>query len=335
MLTLSDDLKQYYNLGDAYVGQNVTYSVTINTVNDGDTVSETIYHGQLYYMKPSYLYFKDIIWPYVVDNSWFIPGQNPKFYNGTYEFTVTISFSTGTSYTTDTIRAVTDIPTVSITPIPSILPIFSSDSEFFFAWLCPYDSTSITWSSAVDYMSNTHDITDDPIGHFNCTGSYMITAGLVPYDYSHSSIKSLWVYNRTEPSESKRVAVYDDHSRYFLIWITRDNDYMCRPFCKRYDLKENVSTSYITTYDDRNIPYQKSSEYQWTLNSDWLTYNEHNVYESLMTSQYVYLYDNETGKRYPVNVTDSEWTHKNEQNNKKPFNLTVTVQLNQKQTLIY
>lgn len=335
MLTLSDDLKQYYNLGDTYVGQNVTYSVTINTVNDGNTVSETIYHGQLYYMKPSYLYFKDIIWPYVVDNSWFIPGQNPTFYNGTYEFTVTISFSTGTSYTTDTIRAVTDIPTVPTTPIPSILPIFSSDSEFFFAWLCPYDSTSITWSSAIDYMSNTHEIMDDPIGHFNCTGSYMITSGLVPYDYSHSSIKSLWVYNSADSSESKRIAVYDDHSRYFLIWITRDNDYMCRPFCKRYDLKENVSTSYITTYDDRNIPYQKSSEYQWILNSDWLTYNEHNVYESLMISQYVYLYDNETGKRYPVNVTNSEWAHKNEQNNKKPFNLTVTVQLNQKQTLIY
>ena len=100
-------------------------------------------------------------------------------------------------------------------------------------------------------------------------------------------------------------------------------------------MNETVNTEYITTMDDRQVPYLKSSDYKWELNSDWLTYDEQNMYESLLVSQYVYLYDNETGKRLLVNVVNSDWQHKNIQNTKKPFNLTVTVQLDHKENIIY
>ena len=290
-------------------------------------------------MKPSYLYYKDIILPYIVDNQWFNPDNfNPKkFHSGTYDFTVTVSFSTGTSYVSDTIRAITEIPTVVTSPICSVLPVFSKNSEFFFGWLCPYTQTNLIRSDYKDKMNTSLSpfVTSSNTGHYNYTATGMINSGLVPYNETYSYIKSLWIYGNGSTDEPKKVAEFDDHSRYFLIWITRDNDYMCRPFCKRYDLKESVETSYRVDVNNHSIPYQKSSEFEWTLNSDWLTYNEHNVYESLMISQYVYLYDNETEKLFPVNITDSKWSHKNEQNNKKPFNLTVTAKLNQKSNLIY
>ena len=110
---------------------------------------------------------------------------------------------------------------------------------------------------------------------------------------------------------------------------------MCRPFCKKSTLNESVSTSYITTVNGQKKPYMKNLKFKWTLNSDWLTYNEHNVYESLLISPIVYLYDYDNDKRYVVNVTNAEWTEKNSKNNKKPFNMTVTVEMADEKNIIY
>lgn len=339
MLTLSDELKIYYDLDSSYKGQNVSYTLAINP-DDDQSESITVYQGQIYYMNPAYLYYKDIILPYVTDYSWLknLP-QHVNYTSGIFEFTVTVNFSNGSAYTTDTIQAITTVPTVVSERIPSVLPIkVSEDSEFFFGWLAPTVSTRIYRGVDTDspYVNYGHlESLDNPgTGHMTCKYNWGDYTATNPIQYGKSYCESLWRY--TLDGTYTKIAEYDEHnSRFYLIWITRDNDYMCRPFCQRYDLKESVSTSYMTSLTDHNVPYIKSSDFKWTLNSDWLTYSEHNVYESLLISPVVYLYDNETGKLFAVNVTNSEWTEKNSQNNRKPFNLTVSVQLDQKQNLTY
>lgn len=339
MLTLSDDLKINYDLGDSYIGQNVTYEVRLNA-NEESTL---IYAGQIYYMKPSNLYFKDIVTPYVVDYKWLADPDsklNPSdnIFKVIDTFTVTVNFSTGKSYTSETIKNATTIPTVSIPHIPSIIPYFSKDSEFLLAVNARENLGEIMISQYTKPVILSNTLLKIPTGYirtFNAKQLY--NNSLSPEWMDTTQTSYLLNTDGTTDGECEVIAYYDREncSRFFLMWITRDNGFLCRPFCKKSTLTESVDTQYITTLDDRQVPYLKSSNFKWELNSDWLTYDEHNAYESLLISPIVYLYDSETGKRFRVTVTNSEWIERNSQNNKKPFNLTVTVQLDHKENITY
>lgn len=339
MLTLSDDLKINYDLGDSYIGQNVTYEVRLNA-NEESTL---IYAGQIYYMKPSNLYFKDIVTPYVVDYKWLAdpdsklnPSDNKFKVIDT--FTVTVNFSTGKSYTSETIKNATTIPTVSIPHIPSIIPYFSKDSEFLLAVNARESLGEIMISQYPKPVILSNTLLKIPTGYIRTfTAKQLYNNSLSPEWMDTTQTSYLLNTDGTTDGECEVIAYYDREncSRFFLMWITRDNDFLCRPFCKKSTLTESIDTQFITTLDDRQVPYLKSSNFQWELNSDWLTYDEHNAYESMLISPIVYLYDSETGKRFRVTVTNSEWTERNSQNNKKPFNLTVTVQLDHKENITY
>lgn len=306
MYTLSDEIKIHIDYLDTATGTTVAYELYID--------SDLIYKGTLYYTGPTDIYIKDIVESWVTDYSWFGKAGHT---NGYYSFKVNAKFSTGDEFESDTIENRTEIPTVTLTYIPSILPKRPSE-EFFFGWLCPTHNTVISTSNSTsdaiyDWMETT-------------TGHRVVTkwneVGITP------------LYRLT--NKAQKIAIEDTHdSRFYLLWITRDNDYLCRPFCKKSTLNESIETSYISTLTNQKRPHLRNSTYKWTLNSDWLTYNEHNVYESLMISPVVYLYDNESGKMYRVNITNGEWVEKNANNNKKPFNMTVTAELADEKIITY
>lgn len=137
-------------------------------------------------------------------------------------------------------------------------------------------------------------------------------------------------------NEDKTLAIIDyDPAEYYLMWVNRHGAVQCQPFCRKNTLNENITSSYITTLTNESVNSHKSVEFTWTLNSHWLTYNEHGEFESLLVSKYVWLYDVKMGWFYPVNVTDSKWSYKNPNNNKRPFNLTVNVKSSQTQNIVY
>lgn len=338
MLTLSDDLRIKYDLGDSYIGQNVTYEVRLNANGE----STLIYTGQIYYMKPSYLYFKDIVIPYVVDYKWFADpdsklNNSDNIFKVIDTFSVTINFSTGRSYTSDTIKNATTIPTVSIPHIPSIIPDFKENSGFLFA-INARDNLGQIIISAYPRPQGQASTIVIPTGYIRTfTAKQLYAQSLTPEWFDTTQINYMLNTDGATSRGFEVIAYYDREncSRFFLMWITRDNGFLCRPFCKKSTLTESVDTQFITTLDDRQVPYLKSSNFKFELNSDWLTYDEHNAYEALLVSPIVYLYDHETGERHRVTVTNSEWTERNSQNNKKPFNLTVTVQLDHKENITY
>ena len=125
----------------------------------------------------------------------------------------------------------------------------------------------------------------------------------------------------------------DNPADYYVMWINRLGMWQSQPMNAKWEMKEKVTTDSITTVNNETIPYSKNSEFSWTLNTDWLTYDEHDEFESLLTSKYVYLYNTKTYKGEYVNITDSNWTFKNGVNTKKPFNLTVNLTKSMNQTI--
>jgi hypothetical protein len=90
-------------------------------------------------------------------------------------------------------------------------------------------------------------------------------------------------------------------------------------------MKETVKTDNLTTIYNETIPYHKTTQFSWTLNSEWLTVKEHDEFESILTSKYLLLYNTKTWQGYYVNATDTNWTFRNHTNTKKPFNLTINL----------
>ena len=133
-----------------------------------------------------------------------------------------------------------------------------------------------------------------------------------------------------------KVVAYVDRepADYYISWINRFGTWQCQPMCAKWEMTEKVTTESITTVRNETIPHTTTSEYSWTLNSHWLNYAEHEEFESLLHSKYIYLYSPKYNEGHFVNITDSNWTFKNEVNTKKPFNLTVNLTKSQKQNVI-
>lgn len=140
-------------------------------------------------------------------------------------------------------------------------------------------------------------------------------------------------YDKTQPF-SKVCDIDLCMAEFYLCWINRYGTYQCQPFHKKWEMKESVTTSNRATVYNEIVPYHKTTEFTWTLNSDWLSYKEHDEFESLLTSKYVFLYNTKTQEGHYVNVTDSDWTFRNATNTKRPFNLTINVSKVQKNNIV-
>lgn len=132
------------------------------------------------------------------------------------------------------------------------------------------------------------------------------------------------------------IAEYDTcNADYYLIWCDRTGGYQCQPFSKNSTLTEDIATSTLINSYDEERPYLKSITNKWTLNSDWLSFDEYQAYESIFTSPYTYLFDTKFNELTPVICTDKTWSEKTNKNTKKPFNLKITVTENRKQNILY
>lgn len=124
-------------------------------------------------------------------------------------------------------------------------------------------------------------------------------------------------------------------SRYYLIWMDRTGAYQCQRFNKKVTHSENITNTNIINYLDEMRPVVKGVKDSWVVNSDWLSEREYKCYESIFVSPYVYLYDTETDEGYWVNIANKSWTEKTNKNDKKPYNLSLTLESNRDQKIIY
>lgn len=132
------------------------------------------------------------------------------------------------------------------------------------------------------------------------------------------------------------VAQIDDcYSRYYLQWQDRMGGFQSQPFNDKYTYSENFETETLTDYQGRKRLSNVGVTGKFKINTDWLSEELYPYYESIFTSPLLFLYDTKEDTRYSVLVTDSDYTEKTFNNQKRLFNLTLNLKLNNKQNIVY
>lgn len=368
---LSDPL--YVDVMTSYMIGNVDYHVDIKPVGKSDDDYETVYNGAFYSTGKSTtrLHLDDIINSYTDDYQWFKDRTFPAtdntadVYKNTYidvrvvvDFGATVGqqkyyiYNIINGYLTpnmehelifDVVADDTVYPLslfgYNITPHIPYTTKFWTDDGMQQSFNLPVklfvnsDVDRLTISTVNPSGATIASTTRNPMGYalmgvnLSPSGNMIITNLINSEGYTISAS-----YNTSEET----IAVIDyEPAEYYLMWINRHGAIQCQPFCKKNTVSESVSTSYINSLTNEATPSNKTVEYNWTLNSHWLTYDEHNEFESLLTSKYVWLYDTARGWNTLVNVADSKWTYKNTKHHNRPFNMTVNLKAAQNQNITY
>lgn len=345
---LSDQIYADIVLDSVYINSNVVYTVSIRPMGASDSEWTVVYNGSIYYTGKTKVYVNDIIEPYMNDYKWIsniedstdFTADNIKYTFIEVKLTITNTeivisdilsayinptMTRKEAFDVDngTINGLYDYGTGVIPRIPSKMPDFRLPVRL----LCSDNTVTLGY-----YTDGNVDATDIRTIQTDTT--------VVPLDITESDTavcqnENIILYVATDKGSSPIAVVDTEPAEYYLTWINRYGATQCQPFCKKNTLKETVTSSYITSMTDRSTPFNRLVDYTWTLNSHWLTYPEHDEFESLLTSKYVWIYDTKTKQYHSVNVVDSNWEYKNSLNNNKLFNLTVNVTKSTKQNINY
>ena len=362
---LNDKISISFTLTDDELNTYVPYTVEMKPAGVRDGNYKTIYNGSIYYTGQTVLQLNDIIATHMDDYNWFkqlsmpILNKSSSYVRGTIvDVRVTFTTTNSTSehiiynivngylphnlirersfdwYADDPfMKAVVSYgynvtPRIPFTPVSTHTGVsdnFKFPAKFFInQWIT---NVAICVIHPGDIKATVMALNSVSNPAFGCNIS----------PTNLTAIKSEGCYIAAESAgEIIKLADVDyKPSEYYLMWINRHGAIQCQPFCKKNTVSESISTSYINSMTDESIICNKTIEHNWTLNSHWLNYNEHNEFESLLTSKYIWLYDTNVYRYHLVNIADSKWTYKNPKNNKKPFNLTVNLKSAQQQNILY
>lgn len=206
----------------------------------------------------------------------------------------------------------------------SLSLIFSDDKNFTAYRINNYDWLPVTFSNLEVGQHITFNFTPQVVEH----GTWSINNQSIPipFDAMPTQIEIAGDY----------VAQIDNcYTRYYLQWQDRMGGFQSQPFNDKYTYSESFETETLTDYQGRKRLSNVGVTGKFKINTDWIKEDLYPYYESIFTSPVLFLYDTKEDKRYSVLVTDSEYTEKTFSNQKKLFNLTLNLELNNKQNIVY
>ena len=139
----------------------------------------------------------------------------------------------------------------------------------------------------------------------------------------------------TEDETSREIAVFDEcYKRYYLFWQDRFGGYQSQAF--------NDYTTYSETFDvtetQNYINERKKSFIQiqpkWKLNSGWISEDIYPLYESILVSPILLMYDSKEDRLYEV-IVNTNYTEKTYRSEKKLLNLNLDLEGTTKQNITY
>ena len=367
---LSEPITLKFKLPDSYTGQNVTY-----TVYDYQSATTVYTGSVYVTGEEQTLYLNDIIYTLMDDYKWFInpvSGKMPRArvwtglriqFDNTHNYIVSsILNATRRPNAVDKYQPIDDdvhelvsfnnwgtgvlprLPKLQTLGTPNLfgavmiaysIPVWEDNSNFDLALLDEHLNIATVRTLGSEFINSN----SDGCTCYCCGNDFFYSIN----NYFKGAMQDatgcrLVVYGDNEDpfEDAHELWKFDDEpADYYISWINRYGAWQCQPINAKHELKEKVTTNSIVTLSNETVPYAKSSEFTWTLNTDWLTYDEHDEFESILSSKYVYLYNTKTNEGHYVTVTDSNWTFRNSVNTKKPFNLTLNVTKSYKQTIIF
>jgi len=140
---------------------------------------------------------------------------------------------------------------------------------------------------------------------------------------------SLWLDTDTGITKITKIAelLPKCQSDYYLSWIDRTGGWNCQPFDGRYDFSEQFKTETTTNLFNERRPMRKELSGKWSLNTKFLTEADYQMYESILWSKYLYLYDVRNDKGFYVIVTNTTYNEKLFKNEKSLFTFGVEVEM--------
>lgn len=367
---LNEPIILYFTLPTSYTGKNVTYTVTdVNTdkvIYTGE-IYATGQPQQLYLNDIIYLTTDTYDWFRNDSNTY---KQSMLIVGAPIISDIKITFDGSINYTINDIvhgytypnatggpQTVADNEIGTVNAWTGILPrlpkltdpgALTPQNDFFAMFTLPYTSTTASRPDAF-MQFRLYDVNGNNRRYVESIETipkagymkYVIGSMRLYSNFYNSANNELGYLTAAisardgyDSNETIIAYVDNDPADYYVMWINRFGTWQCQPLCSKWELTEKVTTNSITTVYDETIPYQKSSEFNWKLNTHWLNYAEHEEFQSLLTSKYVYLYNTKTHEGHYVTITDSNWTFKNSVNTNKPFNLTVNLTKSIKQNII-
>ena len=138
---------------------------------------------------------------------------------------------------------------------------------------------------------------------------------------------SLWLGTQTEKVTKIAELLPACQSDYYLSWIDRTGGWNCQPFDGRYDFSEQFKTETTTNLFNERRPMRKEFSGKWSLNTKFLTEEDYKMYEPILWSKYLYLYDVRNDKGFFVIVTNTTYNEKLFKNEKGLFTFGVEVEM--------
>lgn len=143
-------------------------------------------------------------------------------------------------------------------------------------------------------------------------------------------------YSEKEVEIPIKIAEFDEcPAKFYLQWYDRFGGVQCQPF----DGKSTKKISYLTTNISNRYsevrPAALTDTRTFELNTKWINEDKYPLYESIFVSPELKLYDTENDLTYRVIVTDKEFLEKTLANQKKAFNMSIKLEINTKENIIY
>lgn len=202
--------------------------------------------------------------------------------------------------------------------------VFNYDEDFSSSEFVNYDYVPVTLSNLQIGQTLTFNFT--PQGDYRGEWEVHNQSIPIPFDALPTQLEIAGDY----------VAQIDNcYSRYYLQWQDRMGGFQSQPFNDKYTYSESFETETLTDYQGRKRLSNVGVTGKFKINTDWIKEDLYPYYESIFTSPVLFLYDTKEDKRYSVLVTDSDYTEKTYSNQKRLFNLTLNLELNNKQNIVY
>lgn len=132
-----------------------------------------------------------------------------------------------------------------------------------------------------------------------------------------------------------KVAIFDlCYKRYYLFWQDRWGSFQCQGFNDRAKYTESFNKSEVVKYTDQRKLSNVKVQPKWKISSGWIEEALYPYYESIFVSPMLILFDTKLNERFSV-IVKGDYEEKTFKDTKKLINMTLDLELDEKQEMIY
>lgn len=174
----------------------------------------------------------------------------------------------------------------------------------------------------------------------DCNASYsthsLITECGGFFQSQDNPTEDIYVYLYSPDNDNTSlVAKYNRcYSRYYLFWQDRFGSFQSQPFGDDTTYTESFNVAEVQDYQNRRKKANIQVQPKWKVSSGWIRESVFPLYESIYTSPVLMLLDTQTLKTHNV-IVSGNYTEKTYKNQKSLINLSLELEEDKKQNIIY